>query len=214
MKDAIVEKLREHLAGPVDTECKVVYLLCEVRKLLDNQPPDPVPFALRLYCHWALHVDLSRPLTTMHFLSQVDSYVFDKLNVGDTNETLLAEHALFQEFVYLETFRKELSQFLAIHALPTSLCDEDGRWFFFLAAYAGVIEDGSLACESKDPNKLRIVERVTFTESTRKRTGGHLPFDVKWDIQLKDKRTVEIEVGTQSDHKLMHWGLRLLNAPS
>lgn len=83
-----------------------------------------------------------------------------------------------------------------------------------MAAYAGVIEDGSLACESKDPNKLRIVERVTFTKSTRKRAGGHLPFDVKWDIQLKDKRTVEIEVGTQSDHKLMHWGLRLLNAPS
>lgn len=212
MKDAIVEKLRQHLSSSIDTECKVVYLLCEVRKLLDKEPPDPAPFALRLYCHWALHVDLSYKSTTMHFLEKVDSYVFNKLNLGETKETLLAEHALFQEFVYLETFRKELSQFLAMQALPTSICDEDARWFSFLTAYAGVIEDGSLTCQSKGPDKLKIVERVTFTKSARNTADGHVPFDMKWDILLKDKRRLGIEVGTQPNHKLMHWGLRLVNA--
>lgn len=212
MKDAIIGKLRAHLAGSVDTECKVVYLLCEVRKLLDKQRPDPMPFALRLYCHWAVHVDLSRPSTTMPFLEKVDDYVFNKLNAEETNEMIVAEEALFREFVYLETFRKELSQFLAFHRLSTSLCDEDALWFAFLAAFAGVIEDGSLTCVSRDPDRLRIVKRVTFTKGREWRRDGHVPFRLKWDILLKDNRRVEVEVGTQANHKLLHWGLRLISA--
>src|SRR6266478_3404586 len=105
MDNDIVNKLRKHLSDPVDTECKVVYLLCEVRKLLDKKTPDPFPFALRLYCHWALHVDLLYTSTTTHFLEKIDNYVFDKLNSKETEDTLLAENALFKELVYLDTFR-------------------------------------------------------------------------------------------------------------
>jgi hypothetical protein len=152
MNDAIGEKIRKHLSEPVDTEGGVVYLLCEVRKLLDKQRPDPLPFALRLICHWALRVDLSRRSTTMPFLEQVDSDIYDKLNTRETKETILAEHRLFREFVYLETFRKGFSHFLGSNNSPTSICDEDALWFGFLAAYASVIEDGSLACQSKRPD--------------------------------------------------------------
>lgn len=202
-KDAIVEKLLSHLAGPVDTECKAVYLLCEVRKLLDKRPPNPMPFALRLYCHWAVHVDLSHPPTTMPFLLKVDSYVVEKLKGAETQETLAAEHTLVKEFVYLETFRKELSQFLASYSLPTSLCDDNALWFGFLAAYAGVIEDGSLACESKRRDKLKIVKRVTFTKDREWGPGGHVPFRMKWDILLKDNRLVEVDVGTRESDNLV-----------
>jgi hypothetical protein len=38
MKDAIIEKLREVLSSGMDSECKVVYVLCEARKLLDKYP--------------------------------------------------------------------------------------------------------------------------------------------------------------------------------
>ena len=59
--NAIVDKLRAAISEPVDSECKVVYILAETRKLLETYPPDPLPFALKLYCHWALHVDLENP---------------------------------------------------------------------------------------------------------------------------------------------------------
>jgi hypothetical protein len=78
MKSAIVEKLRQHLSAPVDTECKVVYLLCEIRKLLDKKTTDPKLlalrqlFTLRLFCNWALHINLSQP-TTMALLEKVDA---------------------------------------------------------------------------------------------------------------------------------------------
>jgi hypothetical protein len=209
MEDAIIRKLRAHLARPVNTECKVVYFLCEVRKLLDKQRPDPTPFALRLYCHWALHVDLSRPSTTMPFLEKVDEYVFNKLNAKETNETIVAEEAIFREFVYLETFRKELSQFLASNGLPRTLCNRDTRWFAFLAALAGVIEDGSLTYVSRDPDMLRIVSKVTFTKGRERSQGSHVPFRLKWSILLKDGRRLDVEVGTQANHKLLRWLLCL-----
>jgi hypothetical protein len=53
----------------------VVYLLCEARKLLDKYPPNPMPFALKLYCHWAPHVDLTHTGTTLPFLKKVDGFV-------------------------------------------------------------------------------------------------------------------------------------------
>lgn len=134
MTKSIIEKLRRHLAESIDTECKVVYLLCEVRKLLDKVPPAPTPFALRLYCHWALHVDLTHSATTLPFLKRVDAYIDGKLNQRETNDTIVAEYTLFREFVYFETMRNELSQLLRIHKLPMGLCDKNEQWFRFLKA--------------------------------------------------------------------------------
>jgi hypothetical protein len=215
MTDAIVEKLRQHLSDPVDTECKVVYLLCEIRKLLDKPRPEPTLralrqlFALRLYCNWALHIHLSKN-TTMALLEKVDRIFINRTTPGspETGLTIVAEHHLFREFVYLETFRKELSQFLTAYGLRTSLCDEDVCWFAFLAAYEGVIEDGSLTCESKNSAKLRVVEKITFTKGPRIVEDSHVPFGIVWKILLKDGSTIEVNVGAPSNAQFLSWGLR------
>jgi|ERR1035437_6672482 hypothetical protein len=210
MEPAIVRKLRDHLSVPMDSECKAVYLLCEIRKLFDYSPLDPTNFALPLYCHWALHVNLSYPSTTFRFLQRVDECLFSKLNGRETNETIIAEHNLFRDFVYLETFRAELKQFLTAHGLPTTLCDEDEWWHTFLAAYAGVIEDGSISCEGKRSDNLKIVERVTFLKG-RAYEGGHVPFGMVWDILLKNGKRVEVEVATDTKHGFMRSGIRLFS---
>ena len=46
MNKDITRKLRNHLSQPVNTECAVVYLLAEVRKILERDKLDPKPFAL------------------------------------------------------------------------------------------------------------------------------------------------------------------------
>jgi len=215
MTDAIVEKLRQHVFGPVDTECKVVYLLCEIRKLLDKKTTDPKVLALRqlltlrLFCNWALHVNLSQQ-TTMALLEKVDAFVVGR-NAGETEATIGAEIHLFRDFVYLETFRKELSQFLAGYALPTSLCDENEGWFAFLAAYAGIIEDGSLTCEGKNLARLRLVKGVTFTKSQQILEDSHVPFGINWTILLKDGDEVEVVVNAPVDAKSVSWSLRWIH---
>jgi len=161
MKDAIVEKLQSVLDGGVDDELKVSYILCQSRKLLDKYPPDPVPIALRLYCNWALHIDLDVPRTTRPFLERVDEYVASVF--AGKNADIVLEHRMFREFVFLETFRTQLKQLLIAYGLPTAVCVEDGLWHEFITHYAGIIEDGSLSLNGKDLT-LKWVRNVVFSK--------------------------------------------------
>jgi hypothetical protein len=190
MKDSIVNKLRAVLDGRIDSECKVSYLLCECRKLLEKYPPDPSPFALSLYCNWALHIDLDRPRTTLAFLKRVDEFVGSVF--AGANADIVLEHHVFREFVFMDTFRAQLQTFLTAYGLPTSVCDEDQRWHEFVTHYAGIIEDGSLSCDGKNL-PLKWVSEVVFMKG-RARADAHVPFDLCWQIELLDGRSILVDV--------------------
>jgi hypothetical protein len=194
MEKQIIEKLRASLSEDVDSECKVVYVLCESRKLLESYPPDPIPFALKLYFHWALHVDLTNPTTTLPFLHRVDDFVSRVLN-GKTDE--LEDYRMFREFVLLDTFREQFRQFLSTYNLPTRVCDEDLRWHQFLKSYVGVIEDGSLSCGAKT-QRLKLISEVIFVKGKRARLDDYLPFDLSWNIYLLDGRTISVDLNAAS----------------
>jgi len=195
MKDSIIKKIRTILDSGVDSECKVSYVLAESRKLLETYPPDPAPFALRLYCNWALHIDLDHTKTTLPFLQRLDEFVASVL--GEKNEDIVLEHRMLREFIFLDTFRVQFSELLNSYALPTKLCDDDNLWHEFLTHYAGIIEDGSLSCRSNSPT-LKWVKEVVFTKG-RTRTDGFIPFDLTWEIQLLDGRTLAVSVSAM-DH--------------
>ena len=190
MKDSIVKKLRSMLDNSTDSECEVSYVLCQSRKLLETYPPDPVPFALLLYCNWALHVDLDHPKTTLPFLKRVDEFVSSVF--GGTEANIVLEHHVFREFVFLDTFRAQLKQLFTAYTLPTAICDEDNRWHEFIAHYAGIIEDGSLSCDGKNLS-LKWVRDVVFTKG-RARNNTHIPFDLSWHIGLLDGRSIDVDV--------------------
>lgn len=188
----IISKLRVHLSNPVNTECAVVYLLAEIRKLLEKNGPHPELFALRMYCHWALHVDLTRWSTTKALLQSVDSYVRNNV-VGFQDDESFAyndENALFQEFVGLDTFRQELRTFLRACGLPSTLCDDDDSWRHFINQYAGVIEDGALSAEGS--SDLKAVQRVVFKGRFQAHENDAW-FVNHWKIELKDGRTLCVD---------------------
>ena len=193
---SIVAKLRDALSDAIDSECKVVYILAETRKLLETYPPDPLPFALKLYCHWALHVDLDKPGTTLLFLEKVD--IFAASGLEGTSD-MLAEHRMLREFVFLDSFREQFRQFLQTFNLPTAVCDEDSRWNEFLTHYAGVIEDGSLSCKAK-ANSLKLVSEVVFTKGriAAASENSYTPFRLAWTIALLDGRKLTIEVNASA----------------
>jgi hypothetical protein len=188
MEDAIVDKLKAILVGGIDSECKVVYVLAESRKLFPKYKTNPNPFALKLYSHWALHVNLSYPNTTREFLELVDAFVASFL---EGNTDIGAEHRMLRDFVFLDTFKQQFRTFLNAFDLPTAICDDDAQWHEFLRHYSGVIEDGSLACEGDD---LKLVEKVIFTKGRPRASGMYIPFDLSWDIVLLNKKTLTVEV--------------------
>jgi hypothetical protein len=198
MKD-IASKLTDHLNKPVDCEPGVVYLLAGVRKLLERDDKIHSNGALWMYCHWALHVDLTRPSATRSFLERIDRFVTNNIAylTPRGSWTVLEEHHLFREFVFLSTFRKQLRDFLAGYGMPTHICDVDERWYAFLEVYCGVIEDGTLS--AKGDTTLTAVESVTFAKGETLSEHHHVSFTIRWDIRLKDGRTVRTNVETVPD---------------
>lgn len=211
-KSSILQKLRAMLSKDIKTECEVVYILAECRKLLEETSNSQPHFALKLYCHWALHVDLAGRDTTLPFLKMVDKYVEKAL--ADTE--FGTQHRMFREFCSLDSFRELLKQFLQSRDLPTQVCDDDDRWNEFLAAYANVIADGSLTCNSQ-PEDLKLISGVTFTKGHLVKDAhvkdAHLAFDMVWDIHLLDGRTLTANAygfgGRDGKPEMMLWGHRI-----
>ena len=191
-ESAIIQKLQIALSDSVDNECKVVYILAETRKLLETYPPDPIPFALKLYCHWALHVDLDIPRTTLPFLERVDKYI---ASVLAGNKDFLEERRMLKDFVFLETFRQQFKKFLQAYNLPTGICDDDPRWNEFLMHYSGVIQDGSLSCQAK-AHPLKLIKEVVFSRGRTPANSKdfYIPFGFAWTIVLVDGRKLTVEV--------------------
>ena len=197
MRDAIVDKLRTTLAGAIDDECKVLYVVAEARKLLEKYPVDPAPFALKLYFHWALHIDLSFAGTTRPFLERVDNYV-ESIFAGSRD--ILEEHNMLREFVLFDTFRKQLAEFLTAYDLPQEIREQEPRWHEFLKNYSGIIEDGSLSCRAG--NNFKFITDVVFTKGQSREVDSTVfPFDMSWRIGLLDGRTMTVDVSA-SQHSL------------
>jgi hypothetical protein len=205
--NAIVGKLNAFLAEPVDSECKAVYVLCEVRKLLEDTLPRDRPFALNMHCHWALHVDLHGKDTVRPFLQQVDAYV-NTVIVGP--EDILASNRMIREFIFLDTFRSELRDFFQARGIRTRLTDDDAWWNEFVKHYAGVIEDGSLSIKAEN-HGLTHVKEVTFTKGRDvTERFSLLPFDMVWSVSMLDGRHLDVEVSATDDAaRMISWGVHL-----
>lgn len=217
MTKDIISKLRDHLSRPINTECAVVYLLAEVRKILDKVQQEPKPFALWMYCHWALHVDLTHSRTTLTFLKPVDDFIVNTVAGFEPDDSyqMLDSHRLFCDLIFLDTFRSQLRQFLQDHDhLPTELCDRDDWWFPFLSAYAGVIEDGALSSETAKNDGLRAIEKVVFSKGRMPiAADGLFDFIVQWDVVLKDGRVCRGGFEAKPDRKMVFWGFHLQIQP-
>ena len=185
MQHSILEKLRPFLSEPVDSECKVVYILAESRKLLDTYPLDRQSFALRLYCHWALHINLTFASTTKQFLSAVEEFILQHLMGPRDAASMERQSQRVRNLIFLDAFRIQFREFLVAYNLPTELCDNDARWIQFILHYAGVIEDGSLSCEARG-EPLQYLESVVFSRGTVEQTWGYLPFTMTWLVHFRD----------------------------
>ena len=201
MSNTIVAKLRDHLTKPIDTECSVVYLLAQIRKVLEKQPSGSA--AVTMFCHWSLHLDLDRPGTTSEFLSRVDEFVCNKVAGYPSTRSwnYLEEDKLNRDLLRLDNFRSGLRDVLKQLDLPTGLVDDEPSWKSFVEVYGAVVEGGSLTVRSQKI-QLQVVEKVVFTKAI-----GPGPFAVKWAICFKDGRALVLEFGAAGPVSLRSYSL-------
>jgi hypothetical protein len=60
VRTEIVEKLRAELTKAIETEAQAVYLLVEVRKLIEHSEHRERYLSVLFFCEWALHVKMGR----------------------------------------------------------------------------------------------------------------------------------------------------------
>jgi len=132
MEEAIKEKLRNALTEPIEKECQVLYILAEIRKLLDwGKKEFPV---LRFYSNWALHIEIEKTGAVNGILKKIE----ETIRKGKYEiETVL-------NFIDFEEFRKEIKKFLEDLNLPYDLFTSYKNWGNFRRLFVDILTDCSL----------------------------------------------------------------------
>jgi len=112
MKENIIsQKIRRELTNlPIDTEPRVMYLLVEIRKVLEHE--NIKSSALGFYCDWVVHTKLDRSYA---------SSIYDEVS-NNTHEGL--------EMISFRKLKEEMHIFLQTRNLPTELLVDD-NWKLF-----------------------------------------------------------------------------------
>ena len=168
----------------------------EIRKLLDREQRSAAQYrSLRLYCNWAVHVDLSNR-QAREIVKKADQ-LYSKLIKG----VPIAEEEKndFRRVFTLESLRDELNQFFLEEKLGPL---HDAEWNDFLTCLLNVIQDCPLYCRAKgagvrDIDEVVLIKEMGDASRTPSGTlppivwglcsGGHLKFTLGANFTLSDR---------------------------
>lgn len=148
MKPDIRTKLRALLDEGISSEKDVVYLLVELRKLLELDGEPEEFYALKFYADWATHPFLER-VGARRIVGRFDE--FERTGKGSPTPDLW-------DFMYLNRFGDQLASYLSRCELKTAIVEDYEQWLSFIHYFTHVIEDCPLRCHSKN---FQLVNEVS-----------------------------------------------------
>jgi hypothetical protein len=180
-RHSIVEKLDTELRDfPIRRKSQVVYLLAEIRKVIEHERElDPNCYeVLELFCNWALHITISRKSNADRirlFLKAFD--MKDGMEVIDHLRS-----AFFNEIMQLEAFRRDLEVFLQTHQLPFDIVNCFRTWSAFIYLYTSVVSEVPLKYAKGNllPDE---VEELVITHMPRQPPSPQRM--VRWTMKLR-----------------------------
>lgn len=152
----IVDKLNIFLStGLPDTEPNAVYLLVQLRKVLDHAYSNPKSYSLlRFYCDWIVHTEKNRNLTHIAPLVQ---QIYDDVKVQIEKGPLAAtRHPGIVQFIYMEELRNEMEGLFKKENLPLDLFQK-APWVAFIATVVQVLTNQPIL------NPIPEVPRLVLT---------------------------------------------------
>ena len=197
MKPDIVQKLEGEFDEPIRSERQVVYILAEVRKLLELESiardearvhPDDSYFALKFYCDWAVHVRLTQSgaKQIVRRFDEYQKFLDDAASLGEASG--IADDKLLRELdqgLQLSKFRNQFGALVASHGLKPSLVTNEEHWIEFLIYYSRVIEDAPLTSMASGLERVDTVS-VSVLDERPPRTAEYR-FALRWTwISKKD----------------------------
>lgn len=166
MQSAIIAKLKQEFAEPISTERQVVYILVEIRKLVELVGSKAKYDALWFHASWAVHPRMNQGVAA-RLLKYFDE-AYPLLKNEELYELPSDLRRAITDAISLRHFQRQLKDFLVEYDLNTSIVDS--QWTSFLRLYASVIKDCPLVVSSgKLHNLTRVV--VDVEDATEKLPG-------------------------------------------
>ena len=134
-------------------ECEVVYLMVQIRKILDFKDSNHPYKTLRFYCNWVLHIKLSKEWTT-ELLSNMLEPAVDNRKSGHDNASSVIK--LCSDFFKVNTLKKELELFNKEYSLLLDL--SGNKWWKFARLLLGIIEGCTVYFVSTVVSKLKPIK--------------------------------------------------------
>jgi hypothetical protein len=194
-RNSIIRKLQQELAEDITTERQVMYILAEIRKIIEQAGELKNYYALDFHCSFALHTRMDRA-GAQRILQRFD----------EAHDLLVRKLPLppelrreIEQTVKLESFRRDLKAFLNANNLPTRLFTEPDAWPTFIRHYGNIIDEGELVIKGGGAN-LKSIDRVTVRLQTAARAldtpfGSELLCCLRWISNGKD--------GTSGEHSVI-----------
>jgi hypothetical protein len=150
MKDELLTKLQGVLDQQITTEMQVVYLLVELRKLMDRVTyKDPV---LRTLCNWVVHSSLEQPGEGSRLvLTEIDDQMVRVLEHNGSVPSF--EHLSFG------AFRSALGQCFETFGLSAKFIKDKIEYQRFVGLYSSIVSECPIFF-SASKTKLKYVKNV------------------------------------------------------
>ena len=181
----MVENITRELNNRITTEAQIVYLLVQIRKLMEHKSKK-TSTTLKMFCDWALHIELSRNKQIVELLKEFDEAVGRCENdYGPIN----------QDYLTLKKFKEAMKDFLTEFNLPKNIL-ESSEWSLFLRLYNSVVSDCPV---TKKDYPFKFIEEISMNdfqpdnapaEYTQQREGLYL----QWQVIKKDGTHIKWEV--------------------
>ena len=190
---AIVGKLKRLAAKGVTNEADALYLMVEVRKLLEQQQAKKQYEYLTFRCDWALHPTLAGP-TAQKILEQFNAaniHLKRGVELHDLPSLLRMEIDRISKMRY---FEEQLEAFLKANGIPTLDETRSDGWLHFVHLYAKIIEDCPLVMTAKKQSATIASVTLKMELAKASKQDADVWFQVRWIIQDKNGLTGEIYI--------------------
>jgi hypothetical protein len=157
LKHALRSKIQRVLDRRITNEMQVVYLLVELRKLMDQEAyQDQI---LRMFCNWAVHTTLEkRGDGSTLILGEFDDFIAELRE----RKTLAAKRA----HMSFGTFREALIRYFEHFGLSAKFADSLEGWKRFFSLYASVVSECPIVFTAAK-RELKYIKRVELQRVSR-----------------------------------------------
>jgi hypothetical protein len=134
-------------------ECEVVYLMVQIRKILDYNSSLDSYDILRFYCNWTLHITLSDKRTTRIILRMFNNNV-DFNKSGKEIASAVKDNS--SDFFKLSTLKTEMEDFFNKYGIASIIISKS--WISFIRLLLKVVSMCPIVFTSDEIQKMELKE--------------------------------------------------------